>query len=112
MKHYHLTAKDVGDLTRILCAAVEPSIAGGRACAFRYSWAQPRGGGLPPRRGPPVDRRGDSLTAHPVDIIRLFHVAKRHDLDIHPNTLRLIAKVRLIGRTLKKIEANRLFVEM
>ena len=46
---------------------------------------------------------GESLIAEPVDIIRLFHVAQRHDLDIHPSALRLITKnLRLIDGALKK----------
>jgi len=115
MKHYHLTAKDVGDLTRILCAAVEAEHR--RRPRLRFFSMLGRNRDL---EGFPLDgdrlsiADGDSLIAEPVDIIRLFHVAQRHDLDIHPNALRLITKnLRLIDGALKKDpEANRLFIEI
>lgn len=115
MKHYHLTAKDVGDLTRIVCAAVEAAHRRRPRLQFFNILGRRR-----EFDGFPLD--GDRLTiendAHlmdnPINFIRLFHVAQREDLDIHPNALRLIAKnLRLIDGALKKSpEANRLFVEI
>ncbi len=115
MKHYHLTAKDVGDLTRIVCAAVEAAHRRRPRLQFFNILGRRR-----EFEGFPVD--GDRLTidddahlkANPVNFIRLFHVAQREDLDIHPNALRLITKnLRLIDGELKKNpEANRLFVEI
>ncbi len=114
MKHYFLVAKDVGDLTRIVCAALEAE-----------SQRKPRRSLLPPfgpryLDGFKIDRGRLNVTSEswfrerPVDLIRLFHVAQRHELDVHPNALRLIARsLRQVGAKLRQDpEANRLFLEI
>src|SRR5262249_59472994 len=49
-----------------------------------------------------------------VDMLRIFEVAQRNDLDIHPASLRLITQnLRLVDRDLRADpEANRLFLDM
>ena len=111
MKHYFLIAKDVGDLTRLFCASLEES----------HVRKPQTGGGVPREveRFLVVNRRlrhgeENEFTADPVNMIRLFHVADRHDLDIHPYTLRLVRRnLGLVSASLRAdAEANRLFLEM
>ncbi len=114
MKHYYLVAKEIGDLTRIFCAALEaehrhkprfrlPSI--GRAPKVPAGFALD-GGRL-------TFTEGCDLHAEPVRMIELFHAAQTGNLDIHPGALRMVTRslgavdaIRGDGR------ANRLFVEM
>jgi [protein-PII] uridylyltransferase len=114
MKHYFLIAKDVGDLTRIFCAVLQADQRGRR----RLGWM--RWGGRRQLDGFGVD--GDRLTIpaddffqkDPVGLIRLFHVAQQHGLDIHPRTLRAVTQSlrRIDARLREDPEANRLFLEM
>jgi [protein-PII] uridylyltransferase len=115
MKHYFLVAKDVGDLTRIFCAQLEAE----QERRPRFAW-KPWG----PRKrsidGFAVDAgrlavAGDSaFRDDPLNLLRLFHVAQQHELDIHPRALRLITQsLKLIdGKLRADPEANRLFMEM
>jgi [protein-PII] uridylyltransferase len=115
MKHYFLVAKDVGDLTRIFCAILEIDQKGKR----RRSWLR-WGSGRRQLEGFLVD--GERLTIpsedffkkDPVALIRLFHVAQEHDLDIHPRALRAVTQsLRLVDARLRDSpEANRLFLEI
>src|SRR5262249_55080543 len=52
--------------------------------------------------------------ADPVGLLRLFHVAQEHDLDIHPRALRAVTQsLRLVNAELRESpEANRLFLEI
>ncbi|MBX6322773.1 MAG: [protein-PII] uridylyltransferase [Rhodospirillaceae bacterium] len=115
MKHYFLVAKTVGDLTRIFCAAIEaqhqrrpllrlPSI----GLLRREVEGFLVDGGRLTVPGP------DAFTRDPVNLLRLFEVAMRHDLDIHPTALRLVTQhLNLVDRRLQADpEANRLFLEM
>ncbi|MGC2412350.1 MAG: [protein-PII] uridylyltransferase, partial [Stellaceae bacterium] len=115
MKHYFLVAKDVGDLTRIFCAILEIDQKGKR----RLSWLR---WGSGRRRLDGFGLDGDRLTIpsddffkkDPVALLRLFHVAQQHDLDIHPRALRAVTQsLRLIDTELREDpEANRLFLEI
>ncbi len=115
MKHYFLVAKDVGDLTRIFCAVLEADQQHKR----RFAWLRWGTGGRA-LQGFVLD--GDRLTIaaedcfklDPVALLRLFHVAQEHDLDIHPRALRAVTQsLRLVDARLRdNPEANRLFVEI
>jgi [protein-PII] uridylyltransferase len=114
MKHYFLTAKNIGDLTRIFCAALEaenrkPVF---RLPDFRIFRQEIEGFRVDGGRLAFMDAR--QLTDRPVDMLRLFEVAQRHGLDVHPASLRLITQnLRLVDRDLRADpEANRLFLEM
>ncbi|MBM3547061.1 MAG: [protein-PII] uridylyltransferase [Alphaproteobacteria bacterium] len=115
MKHYYLVAKDVGDLTRILCAAIESQ--NQRRPRFqlpRFSLKRRDLGGFVlegERVAVPSD---DNFVKDPVALIRLFHVAQTHDLDIHPRTLQLATRHldRVDGKLRANAEANRLFLEV
>jgi [protein-PII] uridylyltransferase len=120
MKHYFLVAKDVGDLTAIVCAALEERQAKPRAIFDRLM------GRL--RRRPKSQLSGDFLIDHdrvsvrdegalsrdPVNIIRLFWTADRFSLPLHPDALRAVTRnLRRIDADLRaNPEANRLFLEL
>ena len=116
MKHYYLIAKDVGDLTRILCAVLEERHKK-RKPFFRMPSFLNRQGGI---EGFRVDGdrlgvdRDDGFVRDPIKLIRLFHEAQRHDLDIHPDALRLVTQsLGLIDNRLRAdAEANRLFMDI
>jgi len=115
MKDYFLVAKDVGDLTRIFCAILEADQKRRR----RLSWAR-WGAGRRSLGGFVLD--GERLTIpgedffkqDPVSLLRLFHVADEHGLDIHPRALRAASQsLKLIDdRVRNDPEANRLFIEI
>jgi [protein-PII] uridylyltransferase len=115
MKHYFLVAKDVGDLTRIFCAILEADQKHKR----RLSWV--RWGSARRALGDFV-LDGERLTIpsedffkkDPLALLRLFHVAQQHELDIHPRALRAASQsLRVINQRLREDpEANRLFLEI
>ncbi len=120
MKHYFLIAKDVGDLTAIVCAALEDRHAK-RTPAFGrlVGRFRRRTRAIAEAKDFKVDNnrvnviRDDAFERDPVNLIRLFWIADRSNLTIHPDA------TRLVTRSLKRIdaslrddpEANRLFLE-
>jgi [protein-PII] uridylyltransferase len=115
MKHYFLIAKDVGALTRIFCAILEADQRRRR----RPVWSRWR----PGRKalggfildGTRLDIPSENFfEKEPVALLRLFHVAQREELDIHPRALRRASRsLRLVDRRLREDpEANRLFLEI
>ena len=122
MKHYFLVAKDVGDLTAIVCAALEERQTKPTPVFDRFI-------GRLRRRSPraiadakdfkvEADRinvlRPDAFERDPVNLIRLFWVAERSNLPIHPNATRLVTQSlkRIDARLREDPEANRLFLEI
>lgn len=117
MKHYFLVAKNVGDLTRIFCAALEAQHQRKpRLKSLTQLWAgwkrQPHGFKIDGERLTVADPA--AFLADPVNFIRLFYVADQHGLDVHPTALRLITQnIKLVDAKLRADpEANRLFVEI
>jgi [protein-PII] uridylyltransferase len=116
MKHYFLVAKDVGDLTRIFCAALEAE----QQRKPRLSLSRLWGGWRRDLAGFRVEGErlniveAEAFLADPVNFIRLFSVAHQHGLDIHPTALRLITQnLRRIDAAMREdTEANRLFLEI
>ncbi|MCZ6466207.1 MAG: [protein-PII] uridylyltransferase, partial [Alphaproteobacteria bacterium] len=116
MKHYFLIAKDVGDLTRVLCAVLEERHKKRRQ-RFRFPSLSFRRRGVAGFR---VDgnrltvEADDAFVKDPVKLLRLFHEAQHHGLDIHPDALRLVTQsLKLIDGGLRADpEANRLFMEI
>jgi [protein-PII] uridylyltransferase len=114
MKHYYLTAKAVGDLTRIFCAALESeqryknpfSILGIDLFHREIDGFKLESGRL-------SVTSGSEFVKDPVRIIQLFHTAQANDRDIHPKALRLITRhLRLVDSIRDNAEANRLFLEI
>jgi len=114
MKHYYLIAKDVGNLTRIFCAALEaehrrkPKIALPSIFMFKREVD-----GFPLEAGRLTVKHGSEFAKDPVKMLRLFHAAQANDLDIHPNALRWITReLRHVDGIRNNKEANRLFLEI
>jgi [protein-PII] uridylyltransferase len=114
MKHYYIVAKDVGDLTRIFCAAIEaenmskPIIRLPRLRRSRDLM------GFQTDRDRLTVADEDQFATDPIAMIRLFYVAHNEGLDIHPHALRLVTQnLKRIDKNLRADpEANRMFVEM
>ena len=117
MKHYFLVAKDVGDLTRILCAVLEdqekkkkPGI--GRFMQKLRRKKVVKGFKLESGR---LDFTSDkAIEKDPVNLIRIFHVADADELEIHPDALKLVTRsLKYINADLRADpEANKLFREI
>jgi [protein-PII] uridylyltransferase len=121
MKHYFLTAKTVGDLTRIFCAALEEEqakhVPGFNRLFLNFSRRKRRLAGTADFI---VDNHRINI-AHehvfeqdPVNLLRLFWHADRHGLEFHPDALKLVTRsLSLIDRELRRNEeANRLFLDV
>jgi [protein-PII] uridylyltransferase len=122
MKHYFLIAKDVGDLTAILCAALEDQQAKPAPVLSRMiAKFRPRGR-RPLRESEDFLDDNNRLTVadkdvfarDPVNLIRMFRLAQKHNLVLHPDALRAATKsLKLIDPDLRgDPEANRLFLEI
>jgi [protein-PII] uridylyltransferase len=121
MKHYFLVAKEVGDLTRIFCAALEEHH--GKPAPMLNRFFR-----LGRRRRHTISGSTDFIVDNdrinvadekvfardPVNIVRIFHLADRHDLPLHPEAMQLAARsLTLIDAELREdVEANRLFIEI
>ncbi|MBX5103811.1 [protein-PII] uridylyltransferase [Rhizobium lentis] len=121
MKHYFLVAKDVGDLTRILCAALEDqqakSIPGLTGVISRFTHRTRKIAGsveFVEDRGRIALADAEVFKRDPVSIIRLFHVADINGLEFHPDALKRVTRsLALIDHTLRENdEANRLFMSI
>jgi len=123
MKHYFLVAKDVGDLTAILCAKLEDQQAKPAPVLSRMM-ARLRPG-MNRRRLPEcddfiVDNNRINLAApdvfqhDPVNLIRIFRLAQKNNLAFHPDAMRTATRsLKLINTELRdNAEANRLFMEI
>ncbi len=117
MKDYFLTAKDVGDLTRIFCAVLEEQNKKPKPDATRSLQDTPAPGGdrgeifLESGR---LHARDDAFARDPANLIRIFHIADARQADIHPHALRMIRRsLDLITDSLRSDPlANRLFLEI
>ncbi len=123
MKHYFLVAKDVGDLTAILSAALEERhdkpVPGLKGMVQRL-----RGGSrkiaLKDTTDFIVDHErlnvadDEAFKRDPINLIRMFHIADKRDLALHPDAMRLAARsLSLIDGELREDpDANRLFLEV
>ncbi|ARO22260.1 [protein-PII] uridylyltransferase [Rhizobium sp. S9] len=121
MKHYFLVAKDVGDLTRILCAALEDqqakSIPGLTGVISRFTHRTRKIAGsveFVEDRGRIALADADVFKRDPVSILRLFHVADINGLEFHPDALKRVTRsLALIDNSLRENdEANRLFMSI
>ncbi len=93
MRRYYLVAKDVGDLTRIFCAALEDE-------TKRRPWVRLPGrfsgerelGDFVVRSGRLNPKNEDVFRQDPVNMLRLFETAQLQRLDIHPSALRQVTQ--------------------
>ena len=121
MKHYFLIAKDVGDLTAIVCAALEERQTK-RTPAFGrlVGRLRRRTRAIADAEDFKVDNdrvnviSDDAFERDLVNLIRLFWIADRSNLPIHPNATRLVTQSlkRIDARLREDAEANRLFLDI
>ncbi|MGB0670767.1 MAG: [protein-PII] uridylyltransferase, partial [Rhodospirillales bacterium] len=114
MKHYFLVAKDVGDLTRILCAVLENQHQKRRFRLSMRNLFQPTVDGFKVDNGRLSVEDFDEFRLKPVKMIRLFREAQFHGLDIQPEALRWITQnLTLInGKVRANEQANALFLDI
>src|SRR5271166_3318957 len=122
MKHYFLIAKDVGDLTAILCAKLENSHAKPMPVLSRMMAR------LRPRPRSTLAESDDFVVDYnrinvadeavfqrdPRNLLRIFHLAQKYNLAFHPDAMHLATRsLKLIDAPLREDpEANRLFLEI
>ena len=121
MKRYFLVAKDVGDLTAIVCAELEARHAKPKP-VFERAWGQ-----LKKRRLKTgfvdfmIDHSGrltvvdeHVFVRDPINLIRLFWLADKINAAIQPDATRLASRsLKLMTRDVRREpEANRLFMEI
>jgi [protein-PII] uridylyltransferase len=123
MKHYFLIAKEVGDLTAILCAKLEdqqakPAPVLSRMMArLRPSTKRRR---VPDSDDFIIDNNRINLAApdifkhDPVNLIRIFRLAQKNNLAFHPDAMRAATRsLTLINAQVRENpEANRIFMEI
>ncbi|MDB5615956.1 [protein-PII] uridylyltransferase [Tardiphaga sp.] len=123
MKHYFLIAKQVGDLTAILCAKLEDQQTKPVPALTRMmAKLRPDAG----RRRVPgsdafiIDNNRINLATpevfreDPINLIRLFRLAQKNNLAFHPDAMRTATRsLRLINAEMRENpEANALFMEI
>ncbi|MEM8700263.1 MAG: [protein-PII] uridylyltransferase [Pseudomonadota bacterium] len=128
MKHYFLVAKDVGDLTRIICAALEEEhVKEPRGKGFSGMVRRLRSGRvtdpIKPVKGAAgfiVENNRLNVTndtifeTAPANLLRVFQLAEKHNYNLHPKLTRLIRhSLKLVDSNLRNDpEANRLFLSI
>ena len=122
MKHYFLVAKDVGDLTRVVCSALEvkqlKAVPALNEIFAPMTWR--RRAQLRKTTDFRIDNgrinaaSPDAFKRDPVNLIRLFWLADKHNVMFHPEAIRLVrGSLKLIDKNLRENkEANRLFIEL
>ena len=121
MKHYFLVAKEVGDLTAIVCAALEAREAKPRAMLDRFV-------GSLHRRRRKLKGETDFMMESgrltyadrqvferlPLNLLRIFALADAQNIPIHPDASYLITRsLKLIDATLRADpKANALFLDI
>jgi [protein-PII] uridylyltransferase len=121
MKHYFLVAKDVGDLTRIFCAALEEEqakhVEGFNRIFLTFSRRRRKLAGtsdfvVDNHRINVADQ--EVFRRDPVNMLRLFWFGDKHGLEYHPDALKLLTRsLGLVDRSLRRdAEANRLFLDV
>ena len=119
MKRYFLVAKDVGDLTRIICASLEfrhakdMDIVGRVLAPFRTGKTKIKGeNAFVIDNGRLNIAAPDVFEKDPVNLIRMFMVAGREELLFHPDAIKVIRdNLRLIdSRLCNDAKANAHFL--
>ena len=121
MRHYFLIAKDVGDLTRILCASLEEKhLKDVQGLARIFTKFLPRRD----KKKWPIGFKSENgrigviddgvFSSDPVNMLRIFWLAGESLLEIHPDALKLMRKsFRLINDSLRNnVEANAIFLDI
>jgi len=123
MKHYFMVARQVGGLTAILCAKLEEQEAKPAPVLNRVMARlrpQKRRGKIAGTEDFIVDNARINLAApnvfkhDPVNLIRIFRLAQKNNLDFHPDAMRAVTRsLNLITPQVRENrEANALFMEI
>ena len=116
MKHYFLVAKDIGDLTRVLCAVLEEQHKKRRTPNWlpTFQFRKKEIEGFRVESGRLNFNGEEQLLKDPVKILRLFRLVQKHKLDVHPSALRLVSQnLKLINAKLRKDrQANSTFINI
>ncbi|MBV9556384.1 MAG: [protein-PII] uridylyltransferase, partial [Pseudolabrys sp.] len=122
MKHYFLTAKDVGDLTAIVAAELEDSHAKSPPVLSRMmdKLRPAKRRAIAGTEDFIVDNNRITIAASnvfrrdPANLIRIFHLAQKHNLAFHPDAMRAMTRsLKLVDAKLRdNEEANALFLEI
>ncbi len=115
MKRYYLMAKEVGALTRVVCAALEEQFK--RKPRFvlpRFGPTRRRIDGFVVQGNRLALDDPDLFAKRPRAMVELFHITQARDLDCHPMALTALARnLRRVAQELRADpEANRLFLEI
>ena len=119
MKRYYLAARHVGNLTRIFCAALETDFDRRPRLSLKKFWSSDAASKL--EIAPFILEKGrlhlpenmrfrDDL----YQIVRLFYFALIHELDMHPDTLRRLARAVRAAKTaqLQTEETHAVFLQI
>ena len=120
MKHYFLIAKEVGDLTAIVCAALEERQAKPSPMLDRFFGRIWRRKEIVANKDFAIENAritvADPATfaRDPINLIRLFAIADESGLAIHPDAMRLVtlSLTRIDAEMRNDPEANRLFLSI
>jgi [protein-PII] uridylyltransferase len=113
MKHYFLIAKDGGTLTRVFSAVLEEKIKPKPIMRFASGFRQRKLEGFKLEGGRLSVNTADCFRVDPVNLLRVFHVAQKNSLDLHPRALELITRdVGLASSICRDQEANTLFLKI
>ncbi|MEM1088674.1 MAG: [protein-PII] uridylyltransferase, partial [Pseudomonadota bacterium] len=123
MKHYFLVAKEVGDLTTILCSAVEIQQLKSAPQSLKQflpqmSWGKRQA--TPPNPEFRIEHERinvistDLFERDPINILRLFENAAATDTFLHPDAIRLLRQsLGLIDTSMRNDpQANALFIRL
>ena len=109
MKHYFLVAKDVGDLTRILCSALEEeqakSVQGVTGILRSLTRRAKKIKGTDQfvainNRIKPIDE--DVFKRNPVNIMTMFRLAEENEFLFHPDAMQLVSRsLKLVNKKLR-----------
>jgi [protein-PII] uridylyltransferase len=122
MKHYFLVAKEVGDLTRIVCSSLEmrqlkstPSL-GNMLAGLNWRKRAKLSATTDFRidNGRITVKLPDAFRTDPLNMIRIFALAEEHKVMFDPEAFRLMrGSLRLIDEDLRtNAEANKLFLKL
>ncbi len=114
MRRYYLVAKEVGDLTRVVCSALEEQHRRKpRLRLPRFAFNRRQIDGFLVQDGRVGLAEADLFERRPIKMLELFHLAQARGLDLHPLALKAVARnLRRVDGLRLDADANRLFLQM
>jgi [protein-PII] uridylyltransferase len=114
MKHYYLTVKLVGDLTRIISAHLEEENKKKPFLSFsKPDFLTRTPAGFVAKGGRLKLAQDSGFEDDPVNLIRVFHAQHITGMDLHPETVRAVTEhLKLVSKIRRNKEANTLFLDI